>query len=312
MYYRWIESNEILVLRNAGLGCAEIARPGIIVAAVAAGFCAVNSLGLLAPSWRAVEDVRYQALAHVGLDALEPGYQQQIVPGVSIVFARRARDETLEDILLLDRRKQHKAIDIWAKRGGLAQEPQNRVLWLEDGVYLVRRDEKSEQVAFKTFAFPLDVSVFGDQTPRIRGLYEQAVPRLLKPPERIRSDPLKFAEWQTEGHRRLINPLLCCGSVVLVLGLMVPGRQNRRLAGRLRFAVAAILALATNTVPNALFEVAVHHLELLPFFYLLPTVPGIGGVLLLLAGDGRGPHLPRRLRQWRWPPMPAPLVEKAA
>jgi lipopolysaccharide export LptBFGC system permease protein LptF len=309
MYYRWIENNEIVTLRNAGLSCGEIARPGLIVAVLAGLFCAVNSLLLLAPSWRAVEDIRYQALAHVGIDSLQPGYQQQVIPGVSLAFARRGRDGvTLEDVVVLDRRKEHKAIDIWAQRGGLALASQDRVLWLEHGVYLVRRDGKMERVAFETFSLPLDISLFDDRSPAIGGVYEEAFLRLLSPPDGIREDALRSAAWQTEGHRRLINPLLCCGSVVLVLGLLIPGRQARRFAGRIRFLIAVLLSLSTNILPNPVFEIASRNIELLPFLYLLPTVPGILGVLLLISENGLSLRLSGVHRDWLWRSMPSQSI----
>jgi lipopolysaccharide export LptBFGC system permease protein LptF len=312
MYYRWIENNEILTLRAAGWGCAAIARPGVIVAVLAASFCAVNSLYLLAPSWRTVQDIVYDTLGHVGVADLQPGYQQGILPGVSLSFARRGPDgSTLEDVVVLDRRKQHKAVDIWARRGGVSAGAGEPALWLEDGIYLIRRDKhQTDKVAFTTFSVPLTLDMLGDQSPRINGLYEQPVLRLLLPPAAIRQDPLKSAAWQAEGHRRLINPLLCCGSVVLVLGLLVPGRQGRRAAGRARFVLAMILGIATNTLPNPLFEFAVRDAALLPLLYLLPTAPGIIGVLLLIRGDGSW----LRFAGWRglprWRPRPVrPLVE---
>jgi lipopolysaccharide export system permease protein len=313
MYHRWIDSNELLTLRGAGLSSAEIARPGIIVAVLAGLFCAVNSWYLLAPSWRGVEDVRHQALAHIGIALLRPGYQQQIIPGVSITYTRRGSDgATLENVILLDRRKRHKAIDIWARRGGFAETGHGRLLWLEHGVYLVRRGARMERVAFETFSIPLAFSILGEQSPRRSGVYEQAVGSLLVPPEAIREDPVRSAAWQIEGHHRLISPLLCCGSVVLVLGLMVPGRQSR-FGSRIRFLLAVVLALATNTLPHPLFEIAVRNVELLPFLYLLPTLPGIVGVLLLVRGDRRLLHFPRAWRDWHWRPTPSrPLVEETA
>ena len=117
-YHQWIENNEVLSLRSAGRSCRQIACPGIIAAVLAASFCALNSLCLLAPSWSSLEDIRFEAAANVSVDVLQPGYQQEIIPGLSVGFARRSPDgTTLEDIVALDSRKEHAFIEIWARRG---------------------------------------------------------------------------------------------------------------------------------------------------------------------------------------------------
>jgi len=117
-YYRWIENNEILALRSAGRSSRQIACPGMILAVLAALFCALNSLCLLPVSWASLQDIRFGAVANLSADILQPGYQQEITPGISVAFARRSHDgTTLEDIVALDRRKEHAFSQIWARRG---------------------------------------------------------------------------------------------------------------------------------------------------------------------------------------------------
>jgi hypothetical protein len=75
---------------------------------------------------------------------------------------------------------------------------------------------------------------------------------------------------------------------VLVLGLLVPRRQERRQT--LLFVLAVASAFATNTLPDPIISIAIYHIELLPLLYLLPTMPAIVGGLLLA---GSGMHRPR-------------------
>src|SRR5260370_12763976 len=88
-YYQWIENNEVLTLRSAGRSSCQIACPGIIVAVLAALFCALNSLYLLPLSWGSLEDIRFQAGANVGVQVLPPGHQHEFIPGISAPFPRR-------------------------------------------------------------------------------------------------------------------------------------------------------------------------------------------------------------------------------
>ena len=123
---------------------------------------------------------------------------------------------------------------------------------------------------------------------RARGFYEEPVTRLLNPPSEVRNDTLVWAKWLAEGHRRIINPPLCVGNVVLVLGLLVSGRQGDvRLKIPLVLAVAS--ALATNTLPDPIVLMAIRNIDFLPLLYLLPAAPTIAGGLLLVGSDMRSP-----------------------
>ena len=104
-----------------------------------------------------------------------------------------------------------------------------------------------------------------------------------------------LAQWLAEGHRRIINPLLCVGNVVLVLGLLVPRRQG--VGQTLMFGLAVASAFATNTLPGPLISMSTLNISLMPVLYLMPTVPAIVGCVLLAGSDMRRPWfsaLPRR------------------
>jgi lipopolysaccharide export system permease protein len=289
-YYQWIENNEVLSLRSAGRSSFQIACPGIIVAVLAASFCALNSLCLLPLSWRSLEDIRLQAAANVGVEVLQPGYQQEIIPGVSVSFARRSPDgTTLEDIVALDSRKEHEFTEIWSRRGRFLESDGVSLLLLDSGAYFVRTATGIEKVDFDTFSLPVRIGTPEGTAERPRGFYEEPVTRLLNPPMDVRNDRLTLAPWLVEGHRRIVNPLLCVGNVILVLGLLVPRRQGRRQT--LLFILAVASAFATNTLPDPIITMAIRDIELLPLLYLLPTVPAIVGGLLLAGSGMRHPML---------------------
>jgi lipopolysaccharide export LptBFGC system permease protein LptF len=293
-YYQWIENNEVLTLRSAGRSSRQIACPGMIVAVLAALFCALNSLCLLPVSWASLEDIRFGAVANLSVDVLQPGYQQQITPGISVAFARRSLDgTTLEDIIVLDGRKEHAFTQIWARRGRLLESDGVSLLLLDGGTYFFHTATGIKKVNFDTFSLPVPIGTPGGAAQRPRGFYEEPIKQLLNPPIEVRNDTLVRAQWVVEGHRRIVNPLLCVGNVVLVLGLLVPRRQGVRQT--LTFALAVASALATNTLPDPIISMATRNIELLPVLYLMPTVPAIVGGLLLAGSDTRR----QRLSGWR-------------
>jgi lipopolysaccharide export LptBFGC system permease protein LptF len=288
-YHQWNENKEVLTLRSAGRSCCQIACPGILAAMFAASFCALNSLCLLAPSWGSLEDIRLDAFATPSVDALHPGYLQQIIPGLSVGFARRSLDgSTLEDIVVLDSREEHAFIDIWARRARLLRTGEDCLLLFDSGAYIVRTATGTAKVAFDTYSLPVRVGMLGGKAARTRGFYEEPISRLLNPPSDVKNDTVVWAQWLSEGHRRIINPWLCFGNVVLVLGLLVPKRQGDfRLKILLVLAVAS--ALATNTLPEPIVLMAMRNIDFLPFLYLLPAVPTIVGGLLLVGSEMRSP-----------------------
>jgi lipopolysaccharide export system permease protein len=293
-YYQWIENNEVSTLRSAGRSSRQIACPGMIVAVLAALFCALNSLCLLPLSWANLEDIRFAAVGNPSGDVLQPGYQQEITPGISVAFARRSLDgTTLEDIVALDGRKEHAFTQIWARRGRFLESDGVSLLLLDSGAYLVHTATGIEKVDFDTFSLPVPIASPGGAAQRPRGFYEEPVKQLLNPPIEVRNDTMARAQWLVEGHRRIINPLLCVGNVVLVLGLLVPRRQG--VGQTLMFALAMASAFATNTLPDPIISMAARNIELLPVLYLIPTVPAIVGGLLLAGSDMRRPDFPRAL-----------------
>jgi lipopolysaccharide export LptBFGC system permease protein LptF len=296
-YHQWNENKEVLTLRSAGRSCCQIACPGILAAMFAASFCALNSLCLLAPSWGSLEDIRLDAFATPSVDALHPGYLQQIIPGLSVGFARRSLDgSTLEDIVVLDSREEHAFIDIWARRARLLRTGEDCLLLFDSGAYIVRTATGTAKVAFDTYSLPVRVGMLGGKAARTRGFYEEPISRLLNPPSDVKNDTVVWAQWLSEGHRRIINPLLCFGNVVLVLGLLVPKRQGDfRL--KILFVLAAASALATNTLPEPIVLMAMRNIDFLPFLYLLPAVPTIVGGLLLVGSDMRSPMYSGRRRR---------------
>ena len=310
-YYQWIENNEVLTLWSAGRSSRQIACPGIIVAMLAALFCALNSLCLLPLSWARLEDIRLAALPDLSANVLQPGYQQEITPGISVAFARRSPDgTTLEDIVALDGRKEHAFTQIWARRGRFLESDGISLLLLDSGAYFVRTATGIKKVDFDTFSLPVPTGTPGGAAPRQRGFYEEPVKRLLNPPIEVRIDTRVWARWLVEGHRRIINPLLCFGNVVLVLGLLVPRRQ--RVGQTLMFALAVASAFATNTLPDPIISLATRNIELLPVLYLMPTVPAIVGGLLLAGSDMRRPWFSAHGRSWHHRFAPAQLSDGRA
>ena len=305
-YFRWTENNEIVILRNAGLSSLQIARPGIIVSGLFALLCGFNSLYLMPPAWSRVEDIRASAANVFDPNLLQPGNQQEILPGLTIEFAGRRTDGGLEDVLLFDTRREAGFRLIWAQTGRFIPVGDALILRLDNGTYHLQDADKLSSMQFDDMSIPLTVGDSAGQKNRDKGYYERGVIELLDPPDSVRGYRPLLGQWLTEGHYRIVAPLQCLGNGILVLGLMLPGCYGRS-ARFCRTLLAALSAVATAVLPIPLLPMSANHIEFLPSLYLLAVLPAAAGAALLIFGDRT-----RRKRRaaGRW--TERPLVEKRA
>ena len=154
-YYRWAETNETVALKNAGMSGFQIARPGLITIAGFAVFCGVNSLWLMPPTWTNVEDIRTSSVGTLNPEILQPGSQQEIIPGLSIEFSHRLADGTLEDIVVFDAREDAEFRLLWAKSGQFVELDGRLVLRLERGAYHDHKGNEWFTADFDAMSLPV-------------------------------------------------------------------------------------------------------------------------------------------------------------
>jgi lipopolysaccharide export system permease protein len=283
-YFRWTENSEIVILRSAGLSGLQIARPGIIASGLFALLCGVNSLCLMSPAWSQVEDIRASAANIFDPDLLQPGNQQELLPGLTIEFTGRRADGGLEDVLLFDTRREVGFQLIWARTGRFIPVADALMLRLDNGTYHILDADKLSSVQFDDMSIPVTVGDSAGQKNREKGYYERGVVELLDPPGSVRGYRPLLGQWLTEGHYRIVAPLQCFCNGILVLGLMIPGYYG----GSARFCrtlLAALSAVATAVLPIPLITITANHLEFLPLLYLLAVLPAAVGATLLIFGD---------------------------
>ena len=194
--------------------------------------------------------------------------------------------------MALDGRKEHLFTEIWARRGRFLESDGVSLLLLDSGAYFVRTATGIEKVDFDTFSLPVRIGTPEGTEERPRGFYEEPVTRLLNPPIDVREDTPMLAQWLVEGSAECVNPLLCVGNVVLVLGLLVPRRQRRRQT--LLFILAVASAFATNTLPDPIITMAIRNIELLP---LLTAADGARARRRVALGRSR--YAPSDALWWR-------------
>jgi lipopolysaccharide export LptBFGC system permease protein LptF len=299
-YYFWRQDYEILAQRSVGRSCWQIAFPAILVAVCIGIFTAAMSLYALPASIGTAEEIRSAAALRVRPSMLDEGRQNQVLPNVSISFQRWRAANVIDDVVLTDDRKAGKHSFVIAKRGHFVATDGDYVLELENGDFFSSSGTPGamEHVAFDHLAIPLTPAAHAPM--HYKGYYAADIGTLLNPPEEVRQNRAIWAASVAEGHHRIINPLRCIASVLLVLGVLVPGCQgSTEVIVRLVLAIA--LAFAENTASTIAFTAAQRDVGGDAYLYLLPAVSGGLGAMLLWWGD-------MRLYRWsRWGSLLRPM-----
>lgn len=293
-YYLWRQHNEILSQRSAGRSCWQIAAPGIAAGACMGLFCALMSLWALPGTFGDAEDIGAAAEVRITPSMLQEGVPNRVMPKLSISFRRWRAGDIIEGVVMTDDRAPGEFAFVSAERGRFIKADGIYVLVLENGSNFIHSAAgEVHHVAFSQLAVPLKAS---EARKHARGYYEESIGRLLDPPPQIRKDPRLWAAWVTEGHHRIINPLRCIACILLVLGIVVPGRQgNTELIVRLILALG--VSFAEDAAATVVFAMAQERVEAAPLLYLFPLASAGIGALLLWSGDR---HLKRSLPWPRW------------
>jgi lipopolysaccharide export system permease protein len=290
-YYLWRQHNEILTQRSAGRSCWQIAFPGIATGASMCLFSAVMSLYALPATFGTAEDIGAAAEIRITPSMLEEGVENRVMPGVLISFKRWGSAETIEGIVMTNDRAPDEFVLVTAERGRFARIGTAYVLVLENGSSFTRSASGAvKHLMFKQLSVPLVAAAARNHA---RGYYEESIGRLLNPPAEVQKDPRLRSAWVSEGHHRIINPLRCISVVLVVLGVLVPGRQgNAELIVRL--AAALGLSFGEGALATVVFAMAQRGVAAAPLLYLLPAASAALGALLLWAGD----RPPKRRLPW--------------
>jgi lipopolysaccharide export LptBFGC system permease protein LptF len=209
------------------------------------------------------------------------------MPKLSLSFQRWSAADTIEGVVMTDDRAPGEFAFATANRGRFVKTDGIYVLVLENGSNFIHSASGDvRHVAFEQLSVPLKAAQARNHA---RGYYEESIEHLLNPPATVREDRHLWAAWVTEGHHRIINPLRCIGCVLLVLGILIPGRQgNTELIVRL--IVALGVSFGEDAASTVAFAVAQETVEAVPLLYLVPLISAVLGSLLLWSGDRQLKH----------------------
>jgi lipopolysaccharide export system permease protein len=288
-YNKLITDSELIVLRAAGLGPFQLARPALLLAGIVVLMGYSLSLYLLPWSYRQFKDLEFNVRTDYSAVLLKEGAFNNVSAGVTVYIRSREPDGELQGILIHDNRIRDKSFTLMAERGRLTIADEGpRVILVNGNRQQV--DPANGKLSLLYFdRYSVDLGKIGQaqqgrwREPRERYLHELLFPSN-DPDDREQASKLRG-----EAHNRLTGPLLGFVFTLVSLAALLSGEFNRRGQSR-RVLVAIALAAMLQTGAIALGNVIVRWPALTPAPYMIIATT-IGVSLWWLLGSRQRPRL---------------------
>jgi lipopolysaccharide export system permease protein len=227
-YNKLITDSELVVLRAAGLGPFQLARPALLLASVVVVLGYTLSLYLLPWSYRQFKDLEFNVRTDYSAVLLKEGAFNNISPGITVYVRSREPDGELQGILIHDNRVREKTFTLMAERGRLAMTDEGpRVILVNGNRQQV--DSTNGKLSLLYFdRYSVDLGRVGQaQQHRWREPRERYITELLFP-SNDPDDQAYASRMLAEAHNRLTSPLLGFVFTLISLAALLSGEFNRR------------------------------------------------------------------------------------
>jgi lipopolysaccharide export LptBFGC system permease protein LptF len=230
-YFNALTDRELIVMQASRLSIAQLVRPGLVAAGLAALACAAMSLYALPESMRAFAERIYIAEKNIRPASLRENAFSQLSPGVEVYFQARLSPDTVRNVVV--RMKDGDSARVITAQTATFMRSDGRVyVVFENGYITTGPDAKADPIGAARFGrYSYEVArvyTQADVSERIWGFFERHIQHLLFPPPTITG--AERAAWLIEGLKRLIHPMLSIAyallALAIVFSIMTLVRQN--------------------------------------------------------------------------------------
>jgi lipopolysaccharide export system permease protein len=272
--------SELVVMRAAGLGPMALARPVLMLAAIAFAFLMSLSLYILPVSSQAFKDLQFEIRNRFVSSLIQEGTFTTVSDKLTIYIRDRDADGDVVGLLINDSRDPQRPVTILAERAAFVDTSGGSRIVMENG-NRQQYDPQTRKLSVLTFQrYTLDLDSLQDApVVRFRGAQERFLGELMFPPAGL--DPLVRQSFVTELHQRLLIPLSALSFALIPLACLLPGQFSRR--GQVKRVVTAIgAAFLFQTASLGVNDLAARFDEAIPLMYVVDLLPFAVGVTILL------------------------------
>jgi lipopolysaccharide export system permease protein len=298
VFNRLITESELVVMRAAGLSPFGLAKPVLVLAAIAWLVLMLLSTYFLPVANQEFKTLQFEIRNKFVSSLLQEGAFTTVSSKLTIyIGARNERGEVI-GLLIDDERDPRRPVTLLAERGAFAESGGGSRLIMVNGDRQ-QYDRDTGKLSVLTFdRYVLDLEMLRDAPEvRFREPQERFVSELLFPPPDL--DPATREAFLVEGNQRITIPLTAFSFAMIPLACLLPGEFNRR--GQLKRVLIALgCALAFQTLDLAVKNLSGRYYAAIPLSYVVDLLPFVLGLGLLL-------HRGIRFRFRRLPFAVAPM-----
>jgi lipopolysaccharide export system permease protein len=282
--------SELIVMNAAGMRPRQVLRPFMVLSVLVAAMVALMTLVIMPKSALASRELLNRVRADVISRIVESGQFISLDAGITFHY-RDKKGDTLEGILIQDRRDPDKIATYIAERGQIVDIDKTSYLILEKGSVHRQSPNQTDNaiVAFDKYAIDLDTMGGTADDARVTELkpVERSTLALMFPDKNnglYKAIPGRF---RAELHQRLASPLMVFAALAIAFAALGAPRTTRQ--GRGVAIGIANLAIGTSRIVSFLgFTLVARHAWAVPLYYAIPLVTILGAVLAFLANNGAG------------------------
>jgi len=284
-FNRLTAESELVAMRSVGLSHLALARPVLILAAIAFAMLMSLSAYFLPASNRAFKDLQFEIRNRFVSSLLQEGTFTTIADKLTIYIRNRDDRGEVTGLLIHDNRDPKRPVTILAERGLFADTPAGSRIVMANG-NRQQFDVEARKLSLLTFEQnTLDLDSLHDApVVRFREVQERFLNELFFPPPE--TDAALRASFLVEAHRRILIPLSAFTFSLIPLVCLLPGEFNRR--GQLTRALIAIaVAFIFQVLDIGVNDLAVRSTAAIPLMYVTDLLPFVLGLAVLLRGNIR-------------------------
>lgn len=230
-YFNALTDRELIVMQASRLSIAQLVKPGIVAAMLAAAVCAAASLYALPEAMRAFAERIYVAEKNIRPASLRENAFSQLSPGVEVYFQARISPDAVRNVIVRVQDAEGARV-ITAQTATFMRADGHVYVVFENGYITAAPGAKEPGVGathFQRYSYEVArVYTQADVSERIWGFFERHIQHLLFPPPNITGP--ERAAWLIEGLKRLVHPMLSIAyallALAIVFSIMAMVRQN--------------------------------------------------------------------------------------
>mgnify|MGYP000865283511 CR=1 FL=1 len=220
-YFNALTDRELIVMQASRLSVAQLVKPGLAAAVLAALVCAAASLYALPEAMRAFAERIHVAEKNIRPASLRENAFSQLSPGVEVYFQARISPDTVRNVIV--RFEGSGGARVVTAQTATFMRAEGRVYVVFENGYITGAPGAGEPsvgaTRFGRYSYEVArVYTQADVSERIWGFFERHIQHLLFPPPGVAGP--ERAAWLIEGLKRLVHPMLSVAYALLALAIV--------------------------------------------------------------------------------------------